>query len=70
METPGRHIMFKHSVCITCTVLLFAALVCAQESPDGHWEGAIKEGNFEVRITLDLAKNVKSEWVASMGVPA
>lgn len=62
--------MFKWSICITCVVLLFAALVCAQESPDGHWEGVVTANNTEIGITLDLAKNVKSEWVASMGVPA
>ncbi len=62
--------MFKRSICITCAVLLFAALVCAQKSPDGHWEGAFTANNTEIGITLDLAKNVKSEWVASMGIPA
>ena len=60
--------MFKRSMCITRAVLLFAALVCAQESPDGHWESV----NNPIGIMLDLTKNVKSEWVASMGmsVPA
>jgi tetratricopeptide (TPR) repeat protein len=56
--------MFRQSISITGTVLIFVALVCAQESPDGHWEGAVKEGNFKIRITLDLAKNAKSEWIA------
>jgi hypothetical protein len=62
--------MFKRSICITCAVLLFAALGCAKESPDGHWEGAFITNNTKIGITLDLAKNAKSEWVASMGIPA
>lgn len=65
--------MFKRSFCITCAVLLFAALVCAQESPDGHWEGSIPvdfDVNRPIGVSLDLAKNANSEWVASMGVPA
>jgi hypothetical protein len=70
-RTP--HIMFKRSICIMCAVLLFAALVCAQESPDGHWEGSVPD-DFDVNrligVSLDLSKNAKSEWVASMGVPA
>jgi hypothetical protein len=65
--------MFKRSVFITCAVLLFAALVCAQESPEGHWEGSAYV-DFDVNrpfvVSLDLSKNAKSEWVASMGVPA
>jgi hypothetical protein len=61
-------IMFQWSACITGAVLLFAALVCAQESPDGHWEGTITENNSKTGITLDLAKNAKSEWIASMGI--
>jgi tetratricopeptide (TPR) repeat protein len=60
--------MFKWSICITCAVLFFAALVCAQESPDGHWEGTITADKSGFGITLDLTKNVKSEWVASMGM--
>jgi hypothetical protein len=65
--------MFKRTICITCAVLLFAALVCAQESPDGHWEGSVPvdfDVNRQLGVSLDLSKNAKSEWVASMGVPA
>jgi hypothetical protein len=51
-----------------CAVLLFAALVCAQESPDGRWEGSITEKNVKIGVTLDLAKNAESEWVANIGI--
>jgi hypothetical protein len=65
--------MFKRSVCITYAIFLFAALVCAQESPEGHWEGSVPSDfdvNRQVVVSLDLSKNVKSEWVASMGFPS
>jgi hypothetical protein len=65
--------MFKRAICITFTVLLFTALVCAQESPDGHWEGSLPmdgNNNRQIGISLDLSKNAKSEWIASMGVPS
>ena len=65
--------MFKRFICIICAVLFFAALTCAQESPAGHWEGSAP-ADFDINrpmgISLDLAKNANSEWVASMGVPA
>jgi hypothetical protein len=50
--------------------VLFASLVCAQTGPAGHWVGAFTAGNREIGLSLDLAKNAKSEWVASMGVPS
>ena len=37
--------------------------------PAGHWEADITgDGPQRIRVTLDLAKNAKSEWIASMGV--
>jgi hypothetical protein len=65
--------MVNRSIYIMCTVLLFAAFACAQESPDGHWEGSVPvdgDNNRQIGISLDLSKNAKSEWIASMGVPA
>ncbi len=65
--------MFMRSICVTCAVLFVAALVWAQEGPAGHWEGSAPadfDVNRPIGITLDLAKNANSEWVASMGVPA
>ena len=38
--------------------------------PAGHWGGTFKVNDREIGLTLDLAKNANSEWVASMGVPA
>jgi hypothetical protein len=41
----------------------------ADAGPAGHWEGDITgDGAQRIRVTLDLAKNAKSEWIASMGV--
>jgi len=43
----------------------------ADVGPDGHWEAEITgEGRQRIRVSLDLAKNAKSEWIASMGVPS
>jgi hypothetical protein len=44
--------------------------LCAQTGPVGHWEGFLKAEGREIGLSLDLAQNVKSEWIASMGVPA
>jgi hypothetical protein len=57
-------------LCSMCALLFFAALACAQESLEGHWEGALKIDNREIGISLDLAKNAKLEWIASMGLPS
>jgi hypothetical protein len=39
--------------------------------PEGHWEANITgDGGRRTGVSLDLAKNAKSEWIASMGVPA
>jgi hypothetical protein len=43
--------------------------VCAQAGPDGHWEGSFTVNNREIGVSLDLAKNAKAEWIASMGLP-
>jgi hypothetical protein len=56
-----------------CSVapLLLASLLCAQAGPAGHWEGEITgDGPQRTRVSLDLAKNAKSEWIASMGLPS
>jgi hypothetical protein len=51
-------------------VLLLASALCAQTGPAGHWEGVLKMENRDIGLSLDLAQNAKSEWIASMGVPA
>jgi len=42
-----------------------------EAGPAGHWEADIAgEGGQRIRVSLDLAKNTKSEWIASMGLPS
>ncbi len=50
--------------------LLLACAAPAQTSPAGHWEGTLKADNRDITLGLDLARNAKSEWIASMSVPA
>ncbi len=62
--------MFTRAFCGACLILFFAALVSAQTNPEGHWEGALSVENREIGLSLDLARNAKSEWIGSMGVPS
>jgi hypothetical protein len=62
--------MIARAFFIAFAILSFAALSCAQGNPDGHWEGTLKVDNREIGLSLDLGKNAKSEWIASMGVPS
>ncbi len=41
-----------------------------ETGPAGHWEGIFKVNDREIGLALDLAKNAKLEWIASMSVPA
>ncbi len=42
-----------------------------EAAPSGHWEAEIAgDGPQRIRVTLDVAKNAKSEWIASMGLPS
>ena len=71
MTILPRGILFPHSLCSAGVAVLFASLACAQTGPAGHWEGVLAaENNHDIGVTLDLAKNAKSEWIASMGIPA
>jgi hypothetical protein len=45
------------------------AIGVAQTDFSGHWEGTIDVPNGPTRLALDLAKNAKGAWVASLGVP-
>ena len=39
--------------------------------PAGHWEADITaDGKQRIGLALDLSKNAKSEWIASMGIPS
>lgn len=62
--------MFTRFLCSVSVALFFTAILCAQESPAGHWEGSFTEGNRQIGLSLDLGKNAKSEWIASMGFPS
>jgi hypothetical protein len=43
----------------------------ADAGPTGHWEADITgDGPQRIRVSLDLAKNANSEWIASMGLPS
>ena len=70
MKLWVRHIVLIRSLRGAGVAVLFASLVCAQAGPDGHWEGSFTVNNREIGISLDLAKNAKSEWIASMGLPS
>jgi len=64
-------ILFTHSLRSAGVAVLFAALACAQTGPAGHWEGVLAaDNNQNIGVTLDLAKDAKSEWIASMGIPS
>jgi hypothetical protein len=52
-----------------CSLALLAATAVAQTDFAGHWEGTIDTPSGPTRLALDLAKNEKGVWVASLGVP-
>jgi len=62
--------MLTRSLCVVCAVATLASPVWAQGSPEGHWEGAFAVNNREIGFSLDVAKNEKSEWIASMSFPS
>ncbi len=54
---------------------LAALAVCAspapaQTGPAGHWAATFNPDGRDITLSLDLARNDKSEWIASMGVPS
>jgi hypothetical protein len=70
MKRGSMYLMSTRLLRCAGAAALFASLVCAQAGPDGHWEGAFTAGNREIGLTLDLAKNARSEWIASMSIPS
>jgi hypothetical protein len=50
--------------------LWLASALFAQSNPTGHWEGVLNADGRDIGLTLDITKNAKAEWIASMGVPA
>ena len=51
------------------SLALVAAVAVAQTDFSGHWEGTVDVPNGPSKLALDLAKNAKGVWVASLGVP-
>jgi hypothetical protein len=78
MKNSSRRILPPRFACGVWSILLFAlligltgTLVRAQATPDGHWEGALKTPDGQqVKLSLDMARNAKAEWIASMGMPS
>ena len=62
--------MLTRTVCGAGMALVLVSLVCAQAGPAGHWEGTMIAENREIGLTLDLARNAGSEWIASMAIPS
>ncbi len=55
---------------LASAAVMCASIAGAQIGPAGHWEGRCTVDGRELTLTLDLAKNAKSLWVASMGAPS
>jgi hypothetical protein len=71
VKRPSRNRGVSKNSLLSVAAALVASLVCAQAGPEGHWEGDIAgDGQQRIRVSLDLAKNAKSEWIASMGLPS
>ena len=70
MKRGSMHMISTRLLRGAGAAVLFAALSCAQTDPGGHWEGAFTAGNREIGLTLDLARNARSEWIASMSIPS
>jgi hypothetical protein len=61
--------------CVTLLTAVFAvtnlgAFAQPAPGPAAHWEGEIQTPERELRITLDLAKNSKGEWMGSFSIPS
>jgi len=56
---------------LSVAALLLSSLLSAQAGLAGHWEAEVTgDGSQRIRVSLDLDKNAKWEWIASMGLPA
>lgn len=51
-------------------LVLWGAAAMAQTvaNPVGHWQGKIQIPDHELSITVDLARDAKSQWIGSMSV--
>ncbi len=70
MRARATHTWLDRLVRGAATAVLFASIARPQTGPAGHWEGTFKVNDREIGLGLDLTKNAKSEWIASMSVPA
>jgi hypothetical protein len=75
MNTAGkqslRNSRVSTNIPLCVAALLLASVLCVLANLAGHWEGeVIGDGAQRIRVSLDLDKNAKSEWIASMGLPA
>ena len=63
--------MLSRFLPVVCAIAcLLASPAYAQETLEGHWQGAFTVDTREIGLSLDLARNEKSEWIASLGLPA
>ncbi len=62
--------MFGRIFGLASAAVMCASFAGAQIGPAGHWEGRCTVDGRELTLTLDLAKDAKSLWVASMGAPS
>ena len=60
---------FSPYLCAASLIVFGAAVAFAQADPSGHWEGMLDMPNNPQILALDLAKNDKGAWTASLGVP-
>jgi hypothetical protein len=70
MRIRATHELSHRFVRSAIAAIFFASVAAAQTGPAGHWEGTFRANDREIGLGLDLARNAKSEWIASMSVPA
>ncbi len=62
--------MFARLLSSLAAIVVLASPAQAQTGPAGHWEGTANVGGRDIALSLDLARNARSAWIASMGVPS
>jgi hypothetical protein len=60
--------VFRYLRACGCLALAVTS-AAAQADFSGHWEGTVDVSNGPTRLALDIAKNAKGVWVASLSVP-
>jgi hypothetical protein len=60
--------VFRYLWACGCFALAVTSAV-AQTDFSGHWEATVDVSNGPTRLALDIAKNAKGVWVASLSVP-